>query len=134
MTCPILGEPRPGERWAVCHEHDGYQVSTWGRVRNAQTGRLLKLLRHSRGYRMVHLGGAQRCRLVHRLVAFAHLGPPKLVSYQVDHVNFDRTWNGVRNLRWLPGDVNRWRWHTSEIDPAEIARVDAMPVAAGDAW
>jgi hypothetical protein len=103
MTCPILGEPCPGERWAVCHEHDGYQV-------------------------------AQRCRLVHRLVAFAHLGPPKLVSYQVDHVNFDRTWNGVRNLRWLPGDVNRWRWHTSEIDPAEIARVDAMPVAAGDAW
>lgn len=141
MTCPITREPC-AERWAACHEHDGYQVSSWGRVRNAATGRLLRLQTHSRGYRMVNLGSGRRNRLVHRLVAFAHLGQPPRdgLKYQVDHRNFDRRWNGVRNLRWMKATDNRWRWQSAEADPVEEARYDALAAAVaaqigdGNGW
>lgn len=107
------------ERWVPIPEHEGYEVSSLGQVRNAITGHVLALLDHDRGYVQVHLGRRARNRYVHRLVCAAFNGPPPpdMVRPQADHRNFDRTDNRPENLRWLPGFLNAWRWKDHE-DPA----------------
>lgn len=67
------------ERWAIITGHENYAVSTRGRVRNLNTGRLLKHLRSERGgnYAFVDLRnkGNRRVVNVHILVADAFIGP-----------------------------------------------------------
>ena len=57
------------EAWKVVEEHPRYEVSNMGRIRNIQTGKLLKPYDDGRGYLRVKLDKAN-CR-VHILVAVA---------------------------------------------------------------
>lgn len=43
------------EQWLLIDTYENYQVSSFGRVRNSQTGRLLKHCLNSRGYNIVGL-------------------------------------------------------------------------------
>lgn len=127
-ACPVITRrevwlpvPVPTRhRWGYA-----YQVSSWGRVRvvNPRTGtaKLLSTYPHpSTGYLAVSLGARKRvdgrsiggCHLVHALVARAFLGPPPRDgrAWEVDHLGWDRTDAHVDGLRWLPKDVNQWRW------------------------
>lgn len=97
-----------GEEWRRVGRHDRYEVSSLGRVRNRETGHVLALLTHNKGYRKVKLGRGIYV-YVHQLVAEAWLGEIPF-GQQVDHVDFDRANNRPSNLRYLPAPDNRTRW------------------------
>lgn len=108
------------ELWLPVPEHDKYVVSDHGRV-----ARLLKPSRQSKGYMKVALGRAHQV-YVHQLVMAAFEGPcPPL--HNVDHHDFDRSNNVLTNLRYMLKAHNDFRWHIheSDIDPAELARIEA---------
>lgn len=114
------------ERWrllATPGTRYRYAISNLGRIRNATTGKLLKIGKHSDGYAQVHLGGAYRNLLVHRLVALAWLGPAPADgrAWEVDHLDHRRRHNIAVNLRWSPKNINAWRWKywTEEPPPDE---------------
>ena len=106
------------EQWRVVARAPAYEVSDRGRVRRADTGRVLAAAVNDRGYRKLHLG--RRCQVyVHQLVAEAFLGarPP---GHVVDHLDLDRLNNRPSNLRWLREDLNRVRWqHGGWVDTHE---------------
>ena len=67
------------ERWLPVVRYEGwYEVSDWGRVRNAITGKILKTKLSGRGYLTVCLcrNGHKIRRPVHLLVLEAFVGPP----------------------------------------------------------
>lgn len=139
MACPVTVRR---EVWRIVPFATGgrctYSVSSLGRVRNAKTGRLLRLQKHATGYTTVNLGRACRNQYVHRLVALAFFGPPPRdgFAWEVDHLDFNKRHNTIFNLRWLHKDTNQWRWKFwTDIDPAEEERVNrryAALVAAGE--
>ena len=77
-----------------------YDVSDLGRIRNRQSGLILKLSPSTVGYLQWTCcdNGLQTKTLVHRAVAIAFIPNPD--AYEtVDHKNHDKTNNRVANLR-----------------------------------
>ena len=62
------------EQWKVVRDHPKYEISTLGKVRNIQTGKLLQPYDDGNGYLRVKLDG-DNCRL-HILVAVAFVPNP----------------------------------------------------------
>jgi hypothetical protein len=128
------------ERWRAIEEHEGYEVSDRGRVRNA-AGHVLALQRHSKGYLTVMLGRRGGRHYVHRLVCRAFNGPPPASGvYHADHIDFTRDNNVPTNLRWLASHLNDWRWKGYEdvvdedeyvMSAEESAALDRRLEAAG---
>ena len=89
-----------------------YEVSSHGRVRNGRTGHVLRPWANPRGYLYVDLGRRPQrlTRSVHSLVLDAFVGPAP-AGHDVDHVDWQRTHNCVRNLRWLRYEHNHVRWN-----------------------
>ena len=89
------------EMWRTITVFVNYQVSNIGRVRNTDTGMILRPS-DSSGYVEVFLSenGERRRRHIHRLVAKEFIDNPDNKPY-VDHINGDdKTNNSVSNLRW----------------------------------
>lgn len=86
---------RPVDGWP-------YEASNEGRVRNARTGRVLKLTAHKSGYLQVQLWNRQKYKtfLVSRLVAAAFLGPAPTTEHEAQHIDTDWHNNRSVNLRW----------------------------------
>ncbi len=91
-----------------------YQVSNLGRIRNVETGKILKMsVPKKAGYRIAVLpmvnDHTKRVGLyVHRVVASIFLPSPQEAQTQVDHIDGDRLNNRVDNLRWVtPQENNR---------------------------
>jgi hypothetical protein len=57
------------------------------------------------GYRVVQPGG--KFFRVHRLIAFAFLGPPPGPNYTVNHIDTDKENNALSNLEWADGSTQR---------------------------
>lgn len=101
------------EEWTQINEFPGYSISSHGRVRNEDTGRLLALLRNQQG--IVHVGLmrglTQFKRSVVVLVANYFLPPSKLEAFDTPiQLDGDRSNANVQNLMWRP----RWfaiRYH-----------------------
>jgi len=91
------------EQWrAIAGYNQKYFISSFGRVINNQTGRILKQQDHC-GYRRVTLiseGKILSSYRVHRLVADAFIPNPEGKDC-VNHIDRDRTNNVVSNLRWI---------------------------------
>ena len=78
------------ERWKIIEWYESYAVSNFGRVRNLNTGRLLKHQNSKRGgnYAFINLSkeGKRVNRNVHTLVAYAFLGdrPEEKLIHHID--------------------------------------------------
>ena len=88
------------EHWASIEGYRNYEVSWWGRVRNIDTGRILKPGTSGPGYLFVMLSknGKVKIHYIHKLVAREWVPNPDNKRC-VDHIDGDRTNNHHENLR-----------------------------------
>ena len=84
-----------------------YEVSNLGRVKNVETGRILKPGKDRYGYLQLVLSknGIMKTIKVHRLVAQAFLPNPNNYP-QVNHRDEDKTNNTIDNLEWCDAKYN----------------------------
>ena len=119
------------ERWMPVAEYPLYEVSSSGRVRNANTAHVLKHAPNSKGYLCVLLyRGSKRNRrsfLVHRLVAQAFLPNPANLP-QVNHLNGQKRDNRVLNIEWCTQSQNMR--HACAIGLAVPPRPNRARIAA----
>ena len=121
------------ETWAEVHKIPKYEVSTFGRVRNKETGRILKPFTQNRGYRQIVLSGdiGTWRPTVHRLVAEAFLGSSDL---EVDHKDMDKGNNRIENLEYVTRSQNQqhasangtWRGHNPDAAKLTAEQVLAI--------
>ena len=95
------------EHWASIDGYRNYEVSWWGRVRNIDTGRILKPGPCGVGYLSVKLSkrGVKQNHYIHRLVAREWVSNPG-EKRCVDHIDGSRTNNHWENLRYAPHSEN----------------------------
>ena len=107
------------EIWRSVKDYEGlYEVSSWGRVRNCRTGRVLRPWKDKEIYLLVtlHKDGVRKGCLVHRLVGMAF---PDLVGWtedakdrpfeelEINHKDEDKKNNRVENLEWCNRKYNQ---------------------------
>ena len=95
------------EQWVSIDGYCNYEISWWGRVRNATTGRILKGSVCSKGYVSVGLrkNKKQKTHLIHQLVAREWIANPGERPC-VDHIDGCKTNNHYENLRWATHSEN----------------------------
>lgn len=94
------------EEWRQVGDFPGYSISSAGRVRNDDTGRIMALSRNQAG--VIHVGLTKSLRQYKRsvavLVACYFLDPPRLNFDTPIHLDGDRDNCEADNLMWRP----RW--------------------------
>jgi hypothetical protein len=94
------------ENWMLIDGYDNYEVSSFGRVRNNITRRILKQGNIGRYYQVgLCKNNIRRYLLVHRLVADAFCD--KEQDYNIiDHIDRNGYNNHYTNLRWCDNSIN----------------------------
>ena len=90
------------EEWYQIPNYENYEVSSFGKVRNKNTGRILKQACSEGGYKHVGLFSSNKIRktpAVHRLVALSFLENPENKPH-VNHKDKNRSNNHLDNLEW----------------------------------
>ena len=106
------------EQWIDVAEHQNYQVSTAGQVRNKHTGRILKSHPDRYGYHRVSLGNKDNV-YIHRLVCENFYGKPVGDKTFVNHIDCNRENNNVLNVQWCsPRDNVKWGLYKGNVDPS----------------
>ena len=88
-----------------------YEVSTEGRVRNKDTGNILKPSQTKKGYLHVTIWQSEKRKqktcYIHRIVAWTYIpnDDPENKT-EVNHINEDKTCNHVENLEWCTREQN----------------------------
>src|SRR4029077_1427245 len=114
----ILKSYRGKEQWRRVPNYDRYEVSSFGRVRNFWTGRVLKPGQQRHGYFAVRLARNNTTGPsipIHRLVAKVFLGPiPN--GKEVHHIDHNKQNNLVSNLRYVTHQENvRSCWENGRL-------------------
>lgn len=107
------------ECWVDLRRYPNHQISTFGRIRYKNTGRLLKGYVNKDGYTVVQLTHDNRgAELVHRLMAETFYGDPNIEQTQVNHLNTSRSDNHILNLEWCtPGENVKWAVGYGKLNP-----------------
>lgn len=93
------------EQWRDINGFEGqYAVSSKGRVRNLENGKIFTGTDNGHGYRIITL--KDKSYKVHRLVALAFIPNPDKLP-EVDHLDEVKTNNNVSNLRWVTASENQ---------------------------
>lgn len=96
------------EVWRRCVDpYIRYEVSNFGRIRNANTLQIMKTRIHDTGYECVSLRkkGRASVALVHRLVAFAFC-EGYMKGMEVNHKDRNKLNNTAWNLEWIEHSKN----------------------------
>ncbi len=95
------------EYWKDITTYLNYEVSTYGRIRNKATGRVLMPQTMSKGYLGVRLydSGNGKTYKIHRLVALAFISG-NFDGAQVNHKDGNKSNNNIDNLEWLSNKDN----------------------------
>jgi len=95
------------EVWRSVYLDAGYEISSAGRIRNVDTGLVLKPWYSGAGYLYISLWRSGIKTGLHRLVAFAFLGLPPSDRHEVAHNDGNKKNNCVSNLRWATHAENQ---------------------------
>lgn len=96
------------ENWKTMELYPKYEVSTEGRVRNAETHRIYSQRLDKSGYLRMELwlnNGKRINMAVHRMVAMCYLDNPQNLP-EVNHKNKIKTDNRPENLEWVTRQQN----------------------------
>jgi hypothetical protein len=100
------------EVWKPIPEFDGYEASSWGRVRSLdridrggrrRKGVILKPFKNEEGYYTIKLAG--QGMFVHQAVMWAFVGPTP-PEHEVNHINGDKGCNEPGNLEYVTRSQN----------------------------
>ena len=116
----------------------GREVSSLGRIR-AQNGRISWGCQTKMGYYVTGLclDSGRRTELVHRLVAFAFLGPPANSQHiHVNHKDMDRGNNSAQNLEYVtPAENAAHRAANRIASPRSDGKpIESRPFCSNDEW
>jgi hypothetical protein len=108
-----IGGPEDNmEIFKIIKHHPNYEISNYGRVRNRETGKILKTTPHVRKgrkdptkYLRIELKRPRSKHLVHRLVAEAFLPNPEDFE-SINHIDENGMNNFVDNLEWCTHRYN----------------------------
>lgn len=106
------------ELWKVIPFESNYEVSTYGRIRNASTQQIKSQRFDRYGYKRVTLYPSAKTYVVHQLVAKVWLGDMSQ-TLQINHKDFDKTNNYVDNLEWCSIKEN-CRHREDHLDPRRL--------------
>lgn len=105
------------EVWLTIDRFPNHQVSSYGRVRNRNTGYVLKPFPDRYGYLRLSIGPVNNV-YIHRLVCEAFHGKPIGNRNQVNHIDCDRQNNCADNLEWCTASENiSWGVSHGNLDP-----------------
>ena len=96
------------ERFKPVEGYENYEISTWGRVFNTDTGKFLIPEVHDKGYLRVGLRKNKQRRhfKIHRLVAMAFIPNPDGKPH-VNHIDGNNQNNSITNLEWVTDAENK---------------------------
>ena len=118
------------EEWRDIPDFEGYQVSSFGKVRGVDRlrkgkiglrltrGQELKQVLNKKGYPEVRLRkNGCHTRLVHKLVASAFMTKPEECT-QINHLNGIKTDNRLANLQWVTQSENQLHAYKLGLQPS----------------
>lgn len=91
------------EIWMLIPGYQGYEASSFGRIKNIKTGTIRKLRLKKSGYLSVKI--KQKHLLVHRLIAATFI-PNAGNKPEVNHKDRNRVNNSSQNLEWVTPSEN----------------------------
>lgn len=121
------------ESWKEYPQDARYEVSSLGSVRNAQTGRVRKLVPIKNGYLTVMFSSPMILRYVHAMVLETFVGP-RPIGMEASHLNGDRRDNRVENLVWELRKENLHRKKGHGTEPLGESRWSSKLTAAQAIW
>jgi len=128
------------EEWRDIPDFEGYQVSSFGRVKGVDrlrkgktglrltNGQEMKQVLNKKGYPEVRLRkNGCHTRLVHKLVASAFMTKPEGCT-QINHLNGIKTDNRLENLQWVTSSQNQLHAYKLGLQPSRAGESNGRAI------